>query len=118
MATTSETLEKAQQLAMEVRIRAGMMVSDYRRSNVVRLRRAHRYAKNLARLAADVCLIYFNNAVKNGKIITTSLTQTMKDKPRGLLRYPNLLRQLQRGYSLTCGNKQIHGIQPFVKRDM
>mgnify|MGYP000887334045 CR=1 FL=1 len=40
MATTSETLEKAQQLAMEARIRAGVMVSDYRRSNIARLRRA------------------------------------------------------------------------------
>ena len=49
MAKTSETLDKAQQLAMEVRIRAGMMVSDYRRSNIMRLRRAHRYAENLAR---------------------------------------------------------------------
>jgi hypothetical protein len=29
MATTSETLNKAQQLAREARIRAGMMVSDY-----------------------------------------------------------------------------------------
>ena len=47
MAKTSETLDKAQQLAMEARIRAGMMVSDYRRSNIVRLRRARRYASNL-----------------------------------------------------------------------
>jgi len=37
MATTNEVLEKAQQPAMEARIRAGMLVSDYRRSNVARL---------------------------------------------------------------------------------
>ena len=54
MAKTSETLDKAQQLAMEARIRAGMMVSDYRRGNITRLRRANRYAENLARLAADL----------------------------------------------------------------
>ena len=35
MAKTSETLDKAQQLAMEARIRAGMMVSDYRRGNII-----------------------------------------------------------------------------------
>ena len=62
MAKTSETLDKAQQLAMEARIRAGMMVSDYRRSNIVRLRRAHRYAKNLARLAADLASTAFQAA--------------------------------------------------------
>ena len=62
MAKTSETLAKAQQLAMEVRIRAGMMVSDYRRSNIVRLRRAHRYAENLARLAADLASTAFQAA--------------------------------------------------------
>ena len=62
MAKTSETLDKAQQLAMEVRIRAGMMVSDYRRGNITRLRRAHRYAKNLARLAADLASTAFQAA--------------------------------------------------------
>ena len=53
MATTSETVAKAQQLAVEVRVRAGMMASDYRRGNITRLRRARRYAETLARLAAD-----------------------------------------------------------------
>ena len=62
MAKTSETLDKAQQLAIEARIRAGMMVSDYRRSNIVRLRRAHRYAMQLARLAADLASTAFETA--------------------------------------------------------
>ena len=54
MVETSEILGKAQQLAVEARVRAGMMVSDYRRGSITRLRRAHRYAENLARLAADL----------------------------------------------------------------
>jgi hypothetical protein len=59
MATTSEILEKAQQLAMEARIRAGMMVSDYRRSNTARLRRAKVAAERCARLAADLAATAF-----------------------------------------------------------
>jgi hypothetical protein len=62
MATTSETVAKAHQLAVEVRVRAGMMASDYRRGNVTRLRRAHRYAENLARLAADLGATAFQAA--------------------------------------------------------
>ncbi len=59
MATTIEVLEKAQQLAMEARIRAGMMVSDYRRCNVARLRRAKVAAERCARLAADLASTAF-----------------------------------------------------------
>lgn len=62
MTTTSETVAKAQQLAVEVRVRAGMMASDYRRGNITRLRRAHRYAENLARLAADLGATAFQAA--------------------------------------------------------
>ena len=53
MATTSEVLGQAQQLAMEARIRAGMMVSDYRRNNIARLQRAKTAAERCARLAAE-----------------------------------------------------------------
>ena len=63
MAKTSETLDKAQQLAMEARIRAGMMVSDHRRSNLTRLRRAYRYAMQLARLAADLASTAFERPI-------------------------------------------------------
>ncbi len=62
MATTSETVAKAQQLAVEVRVRAGMMASDYRRGNITRLRRARRYAETLARLAADLGATAFQAA--------------------------------------------------------
>jgi len=62
MATTSEILDQAQQLAMEVRIRAGMMVSDYRRNNIARLRRAKSAAERCARLAADLASTAFQAA--------------------------------------------------------
>jgi len=62
MATTSEVLDQAQQLAMEARIGAGMMVSDYRRSNVGRLRRAKAAAERCARLAADLAATAFQAA--------------------------------------------------------
>ena len=62
MATTSEVLDQAQQLAMEARIRAGTMVSDYRRSNIARLRRAKVAAERCARLAADLAATAFQAA--------------------------------------------------------
>ena len=62
MATTSEVLDKAQQLAMEARIRAGMIVSDYRRSNIARLRRAKASAERCARIAADLAAVAFEAA--------------------------------------------------------
>jgi hypothetical protein len=62
MATTSETLEKAQQLAMECRIQAGRMISDYRRGSIVRLRRGKAAAGRCARLAADLAATAFQAA--------------------------------------------------------
>ena len=50
MAATSEVLNQPQQLAMEARIGAKMMVSDYRRNNITRLRRAKVAAERCARL--------------------------------------------------------------------
>lgn len=60
--TTGEIVEKAQQLAMEARIRAGMMTSDYRRYNLSRLARARKYAMQLARQAADLAATAFEAA--------------------------------------------------------
>lgn len=51
---TSELIEAVYQLAMESRVRASMVQSDYRRGNVARLRRAKRSAERLVRLAADL----------------------------------------------------------------
>ena len=50
---TSEILDEVYQLAMEARVRASMAVSDYRRGNLARLRRAHGTVHRVARLAAD-----------------------------------------------------------------
>ena len=59
---TSEILEEAYQLAMEARVRASMAVSDYRRGNLARLRRAHRAVQRVARLAADLASAAFRAA--------------------------------------------------------
>ena len=59
MVATSEVVERAKQLAMEARIRAGMMASDCRRGNLTRLRRARKYAMQLARMAADLTATAF-----------------------------------------------------------
>jgi len=57
-----EVLDEAYQLAMEARIRASMAVSDYRRGNLARLRRAHRAAQQVVRLAADPASAAFRAA--------------------------------------------------------
>jgi hypothetical protein len=60
MKPTSEALEAAYQLAVEARVRSSMAVSDYRRGNLVRLRRAHKSVQRLARLAADLASAAFH----------------------------------------------------------
>ena len=54
-----KVLDEAYQLAVEARVRASMAVSDYRRGNLTRLRRAHRAAQLVARLAADLASAAF-----------------------------------------------------------
>jgi hypothetical protein len=51
---TRELIEAMYQLAMESRVRASMVQSDYRRGNIARLRRAKRSAERVTRLAADL----------------------------------------------------------------
>jgi hypothetical protein len=60
MKPTSEALEAAYQLAVEARVRSSMAVSDYRRGNLVCLRRAHKSVQRLARLAADLASTAFH----------------------------------------------------------
>jgi hypothetical protein len=55
----NEVIESAYNLAVEARVRAGMMQSDYRRHNLARTRRAQRLAARLARLAADLASAAF-----------------------------------------------------------
>ena len=45
----NEVIESAYDLAVEARVRAGMMRSDHRRHNLARMRRARRLATRLAR---------------------------------------------------------------------
>ena len=54
MAATSEVLDQPQQLAMEARIRAETMVSDYRRNNIARLRQAKVAAERCAWLRESI----------------------------------------------------------------
>ena len=48
MKAINEVIESAYNLAVEARVRAGMMQSDYRRHNLARTRRAQRLAARLA----------------------------------------------------------------------
>ena len=59
MKTLSEIIESTYNLAVEARVRAGMMQSDYRRHNLVRTRRAQRLAAEVARLATDLASTAF-----------------------------------------------------------
>ncbi len=59
---TSNLIAAVNQLAMESRVRASMMQSDYRRGNIVRLRRARQSAHRLARLSADLTAQAFQAA--------------------------------------------------------
>jgi hypothetical protein len=70
-------------------------------------------------LATDETLIKFNYALQLCELrASASLTYPMKNKPRGLLRNTDFLRQLQRTDALTGSYQQVHGIKPLVKRDM
>jgi hypothetical protein len=51
---TAELIAAVYDLAVEARVRASMAQSDYRRSNLVRLRRARRMAQRVVRAAADL----------------------------------------------------------------
>jgi hypothetical protein len=62
MKTLSEIIESTYNLAVEARVRAGMMQSDYRRHNLVRTRRAQRAASQLARIAADLAAAAFQGS--------------------------------------------------------
>jgi hypothetical protein len=59
MKTLDEAVATAHNLAVEARIRAGMMKSDFRRRNIARTRRAQRAASRLARIAADLASAAF-----------------------------------------------------------
>ena len=66
----------------------------------------------------DVDFIYFYGAFEHCNAVAASLSETLQDKPRGLLGNAYLFAQLERRNALARRNKQIHGVQPFVKGHM
>ena len=62
MKPLEEAVETAYNLSVEARVRGGMMRTDYRRHNLVRMRRAHKAAQRLARIAADLASAAFQAA--------------------------------------------------------
>jgi len=59
---TNEIVDKAESLVVEIRITVDRMVRDYRRNNIVQLRRAKKMAALCARLAAHLASTAFEAA--------------------------------------------------------
>jgi hypothetical protein len=55
----NEVIEAMYQFALEARVRAGMVQSDFRRGSTVKLRRARQNAALVARHAADLASAAF-----------------------------------------------------------
>src|SRR6266567_1273924 len=74
----------------------------------------------IALFPADETLVYFDDAAQFVKIIAraTRLSQTLQHEPSGLLGNADLFPELQTGDALPSGNEQVHGIEPFVERDV
>ena len=69
-------------------------------------------------LAANIHLVDLDEAPQDGRIVPAGFAEPLKHEPRGLLRDPNLLRQLKAGNALPGRDQQIHGVEPLVQRDM
>jgi hypothetical protein len=70
-------------------------------------------------LAADKRLINFDDAGELLEIGTaTGFPQPMQDEPSRLLRDPNFLGELHRGYALAGRHEQVHRVNPLVQRNV
>ena len=69
-------------------------------------------------LAANIHLVDFDEPAQDGRVIAAGFAEPLKHEPRGLLRDPDLLRQLKAGNALSGRHQQIHGVEPLVQRDM
>ena len=68
---------------------------------------------------ADEALVQFHNTPQLRQLWPTArLTKPMQHKPCGRLPDADLLGQLHRRDALASGDQQIHGIEPFVQRNM
>lgn len=69
-------------------------------------------------LTANIHLVDLDEAAQDGRIVPAGFAEPLKHEPRGLLRDPDLLRQLKAGNALPGRDQQIHGVEPLVQRDM
>src|ERR1017187_2173155 len=69
-------------------------------------------------LASKVGFINLNNATQNRWIITASLTETLQNEPCRLLCNTDLFRELEAADAFSACNEQVHGIEPFVQRNV
>ena len=70
-------------------------------------------------LAADVGLVYLNDAPQHIHVIVpASLTKPLEHEPGRLLSDSDFLGQLQATDALAGSHQQVHGIQPFMQRNM
>src|SRR5574337_313432 len=68
--------------------------------------------------AADVRLVHFDDAGEDFQVRAARLAQPPENEPRGLLRDADLLRQLQAADALARRDEQVHGIEPFMERNV
>lgn len=69
-------------------------------------------------LAAEKGFISFDNAFQFGEFAAASLTESMEHEPCGFLLDADFFGDLHGGDSFAGRHKQVHGVEPFVKRDM
>lgn len=69
-------------------------------------------------LTANIHLVDFDDAAQHAGVIAARLAEPLKHEPRGLLRDPDLLRQLHRRDALAGRDQQIHGVEPLMERDV
>src|SRR6185437_14627973 len=70
----------------------------------------------IALQSADESLVNLDGTAQLSQVFSARLTETVKNKPCGLLGDSNLFSQLHRRYSLASRDKQIHRVEPFVQR--
>lgn len=68
--------------------------------------------------AADICLVDFDDALQNGWVIAARFTEALQEEPSGLLGDSDFLRKLQGRDALAGSDKEIHGVNPFVQRNV
>ena len=66
----------------------------------------------------DERFIHFYDAPQFVNIFATSLAESVKHEPRGLLGYAYLLRQLKRRNALSGSHYEVHSVNPLMERNV